>query len=294
MKLSRFQFVFSTQEKITFTQFPGSALRGVFGHALKAVSCVTQREHCQGCTQRFRCAFPQVFKTIKLEKQQLKAVPQPLILDTSEIPKVINAGEQFSIYISLVGDSNQYLDSIIQAWIFAGKLGLNSQGSKTTFHLESVHTVDLSLPKSISHSKLLLIDLLTPHRAFRREGEKRRKQLITTKTFITNTYIANIIRRYSHLEHLYGERLSEDKLQELMNASYAVAPVQQSLALEKHHRISQTQNKKIDLSGLVGNITIKGNFETLLPILWLGQWLHVGNNPMYGLGRYHMTGVSYV
>lgn len=293
MKLSRYQLNFTAQEKISFKQFPGSALRGVFGDALKAISCVTQREHCQGCTQKTNCAFPQVFKTTKLEKQRLTQVPQPLILDASEVPNKINRGESFTLYLTLIGASQQYIDQIIQAWVFAEQLGLDSESKKSTFQLLSVEIVDTSLPEKLFQSNLFLIDLITPHRAFRREGHKRRRQLITPETFIVNTYFANIVRRYLSLEELYGKNLSDEKAEILMNASYALEPIKQTLKLAKYHRISRIQNKALDLSGLKGEIIIRSNdLSTLLPILWLGQWLHVGNNTMSGLGSYRLIGES--
>jgi hypothetical protein len=40
------------------------------------------------------------------------------------------------------------------------------------------------------------------------------------------------------------------------------------------------------LGGLVGEWTLKGDLSPFIPYLFLGQWLHVGKNAVFGLGKY--------
>jgi CRISPR/Cas system endoribonuclease Cas6 (RAMP superfamily) len=42
------------------------------------------------------------------------------------------------------------------------------------------------------------------------------------------------------------------------------------------------------LSGFVGEVTYRGEFEPFLPLLLLGEYLHVGKNVAFGNGWYRI------
>ena len=59
----------------------------------------------------------------------------------------------------------------------------------------------------------------------------------------------------------------------------------------KVRRHSSRQNRKIDLFGLTGDVHLSADSDTLnrlLPLLWLGQYLHIGKNTTLGLGQYQL------
>ncbi|WP_084685405.1 CRISPR system precrRNA processing endoribonuclease RAMP protein Cas6 [Methylotuvimicrobium alcaliphilum] len=40
--------------------------------------------------------------------------------------------------------------------------------------------------------------------------------------------------------------------------------------------------------GVLGNLQLSGDFiPVLLQILYVGQWMHVGNKTTFGMGKYH-------
>jgi CRISPR/Cas system endoribonuclease Cas6 (RAMP superfamily) len=41
--------------------------------------------------------------------------------------------------------------------------------------------------------------------------------------------------------------------------------------------------------GLLGSITYEGRFEESLPLLRLGEYIHIGKNTTFGLGRYRLN-----
>lgn len=44
------------------------------------------------------------------------------------------------------------------------------------------------------------------------------------------------------------------------------------------------------MSGIVGRAELSGEaLAACLPLLWLGQWLHVGKGTSMGLGRYVLS-----
>lgn len=54
------------------------------------------------------------------------------------------------------------------------------------------------------------------------------------------------------------------------------------------NRYSSTQNQKMPLRGIKGEMLLSGIPEKLLPILLAGEILHIGKNTSFGFGRYHI------
>lgn len=53
-------------------------------------------------------------------------------------------------------------------------------------------------------------------------------------------------------------------------------------------RYSQRQQQEMQLGGLLGYITLRGDLTPFADLLHLGQWLHVGKNATMGLGGYRL------
>ena len=51
-------------------------------------------------------------------------------------------------------------------------------------------------------------------------------------------------------------------------------------------RYSSRQQRNTPLDGLLGVLRLHGNLSAFEPLLHLGQWLHVGKETVFGLGRY--------
>jgi hypothetical protein len=48
-------------------------------------------------------------------------------------------------------------------------------------------------------------------------------------------------------------------------------------------RFSSRQGREMTLGGVIGEWTLRGDLQELLPWFWLGQWLHVGKETTMGL-----------
>jgi hypothetical protein len=51
-------------------------------------------------------------------------------------------------------------------------------------------------------------------------------------------------------------------------------------------RYSSRQKSTMTLGGIVGQVQFTNIPDLLWPMLYLGQWTHVGKNASFGLGRY--------
>ncbi|MCI0418045.1 MAG: CRISPR system precrRNA processing endoribonuclease RAMP protein Cas6, partial [Acidobacteria bacterium] len=57
-------------------------------------------------------------------------------------------------------------------------------------------------------------------------------------------------------------------------------------------RYSGRQKEWMQFGGLMGSVTYEGVLGAFMPLLALGEWLHVGGKTSFGLGRYRISGVA--
>ena len=55
------------------------------------------------------------------------------------------------------------------------------------------------------------------------------------------------------------------------------------------YRYSGTQDKKVALRGVKGDMVLSDIPEDLLPVLLAGEVMHIGKNTSFGFGRYHVS-----
>jgi hypothetical protein len=53
-------------------------------------------------------------------------------------------------------------------------------------------------------------------------------------------------------------------------------------------RVSGRQNKEIKMGGLTGQVTYEGHLQPYLPLLCLGELVHVGKKTVFGNGQYQI------
>jgi CRISPR/Cas system endoribonuclease Cas6 (RAMP superfamily) len=55
------------------------------------------------------------------------------------------------------------------------------------------------------------------------------------------------------------------------------------------NRVSGRQKKRIEMGGLVGKVTYEGDLTDYLPLLALGELIHVGKGTVFGNGQYEIV-----
>lgn len=61
------------------------------------------------------------------------------------------------------------------------------------------------------------------------------------------------------------------------------------LVWQDWERYTSRQNQEMNLGGVVGRWYLKQVPAELLPFIYLGQWLHLGKETAFGLGKYQWT-----
>jgi hypothetical protein len=74
----------------------------------------------------------------------------------------------------------------------------------------------------------------------------------------------------------------------LRNAASHVHVVAKHLTLQRLERYSNRHQQTLPLHGLFGSLSFAGQLAPFLPLLRMGQYVHIGAGTAFGLGRYQL------
>jgi len=201
----------------------------------------------------------------------------------------------------LVGESIQHLPLIIKAWQYAFSQGLG--GEKSTLNLLNVWQANTNKmliwskrdPIIKSHSQLLTVqqenisaitlDISTPMRL------QRKSKVVKPETINALDLLAPLLRRINMIEQSCNLPISHNNIRDLVEQARSIQS-DTHLKWIDWKRYSQRQHQKITLGGVTGQWTITGELTPYSLALTLGQWLHIGKNTTFGMGRYSLKKIN--
>lgn len=288
--ISRYRIYYQTITPITLPDYAGSALRGAFGHALKNIACFTAARHQGVCMcAASQCIYRQLFdpEKKKLVNQREQDIAPPLMVEPRPHPAQLEAGQQSYFDLVLIGHFAHSQLAIIQlAWQRAlhDGIGLKQEngqrGRATLIHMEIVSQPEPA-PRNPGN---LQLDLLSPLRL------AERGKLIQPDTLDASVLFKALIRRIGVLAELYGQPLTLDYLE--LNRHIAQLKMEKQLGWMDWFRYSNRQKQDMPLGGLVGSVKLHAVSDELWQLIYIGQWLHVGKNSVFGLGNYQVTPIK--
>lgn len=314
LHLARYQFTFRMNQEVRLPEHSGSTLRGVFGHALRQLSCMTKARECNGCALLQQCPFPQVFAPHELPKstvgfaKTLQEVPVAFVIEEPlATQRYYKENEMISFGMILIGPALQHLPLITLAWQRAFARGVSaSQSTANLIRVEHIQAFNEPLliyskaqSKMVEHNTLLVIPnfsqlqdihikLLTPLRI------EQKKQPLGPRQITASAFFRQLIRRVSLLAQTYPEYFANyflpsiEKIRELNTLADNVQE-ERRLDWQEWQRYSGRQQQAIKMGGVVGHWFFKDVPTELLTYLYIGQWLHAGKETVYGLGRYEIS-----
>jgi len=314
ISLSCYRFTLEALEALGLPEYPGSTLRGGFGHVFRKLACPGSRLK-GGCPLPAQCPYHLLFEPSPPPEapalRNLEEIPRPFVIAPPSIPeRCLPAGAPFPFDLTLIGKAIPFLPYFIVAFKELGDQGLGRGRRK--FRIRQITTIDpirgreepiytaedeLVRTKEVKvtladcrdlaaslltrgDSTTLTLAFLTPTRL------KHRDHLVDTPEF--HVVFRSLLRRLSSLALFHcGGRLEVD-YRGLIARAQGVQLVQNETRWVDWERYSSRQKARMVFGGLVGEATYTGEFRPFLPYLIFGQWTHVGKNATFGLGRYEV------
>jgi hypothetical protein len=286
LPVTKLKFTFTVLTGGQVNEFLGSSIRGALGRILKEMVCkVDPKTNCNNCFYKSRCVYSNVFEPLrsnfKVTSSKLSnqaQIPAPLIIGV-ESYQTLAKNEYFSFDLSLVGEITAETKSIL----------LNCFSTLTLFAKQPIKlrllNVEQVQPFSwIDAEKPIQIKLKSPLQI------KKNGQILRSQHFDLVAFLTTLIRRVKTLCLFYGDQLSPE-LENLWRSAVAnISLLDTNLTDITWNRYSFKQKKSVPMQGVFGNLMIAGSgMKTLLPLLQLGEQIHVGKGSFMGLGRYQIA-----
>lgn len=304
--VSCYRFYFKTDQPVRIPDYPGSAWRGAFGHALKRTVCVIRNTPCHQCLLKHACAYSYIFETptpSNTEKmRKYTAIPHPFVFRFSNKKST----ESFNLDLNLFGHGQRYFPYLVHAMQMAGKDGVG--GHRQSFFLNKIDAIDYHdhnqcvtiyqdseltplkpaqapiLPKM---PEIIKINFQTPVRL------KQDNRNITAINFNFGAMFGALLRRISMISYFHTDTPLESDFNGLAASARSVQFEAQNLHWYDWTRYSSRQQTEMQMGGLLGSVSLDmRGLEDFWPYLWLGQWTHVGKGTSMGMGAYTIHSTS--
>lgn len=318
--LARYRFTWRVTHTLALPDYAGSALRGAFGHALRQLACVTKAKECAECPLLAQCPYPQVFSPHDIPRtahaddkhwfSTMVQIPAPYVIEPPAWGRnTLQPDAKFSFNMVLFGDALAQLPLIILAWRRALLRGLTRSEGKAELqrvewlpdgeHGQTIYQE--SSPVIVAHEATLStlapttphnvhIELVSPLRV------QRDKKILSARELTAGIFIRNLIRRVSLLKQFHLHETTS-----IVNSADTLAAItalntladnlhdERRLKWQEWKRYSTRQRQEMALGGVMGHWLLKQVPPELYTYLYLGQWLHIGKETVFGLGHYRIV-----
>lgn len=308
LPIARYRFYWQPKTQLRLPEYAGSALRGIFGHALLKTACMTKLENCETCPLKQTCPYTQIFATPAPENHQLQQfnnVPNPYIIEApSDGKRDYQDNEIFIFDMVLVGNAISQLPLITFAWQRAFSHGIGKD--KHQAELLDISFVNQHHQEELIYSPELDITEIQPHQAWLQldEPETTNKvtlyletplrlqnngKAVTGRQLTAQKFLNALVRRSSLLLEFHHNQYQPPSPETFANLSQQAKAIEinvENLGWKDWERYSNRQQQLMTLGGLVGKLELTGKLTPFMPYLQIGQWTHLGKNAVFGLGKY--------
>lgn len=302
----RYRFHFVLEDPVRLPSYTGSTWRGLMGHGLRRVACVTGQKQCGGCRLLDSCIYSTLFESqsSQADAGRHRVRPHPYVLEPELSPsRQMEQGERLQLGITLVGKAERALPYLVEGFRQGGRRGLGRQNSRFRLDglyqesrlgsedwrpildasLEHLLPLEVPCPTPPRQPAKLRVELLTPLRM------KRHGRLVTPRTFEAADFLRQLWRRVHEMSHFHAGSETDLTLALPDEKPNHIKVSQKRLQWLDWTRYSSRQGCRMQMGGLSGSWTIDADaIEPWWPLLWYGQWLHLGKATSMGLGHYRL------
>lgn len=310
--LSQYQFAIEAIDSLHLPPVKSSALRGGFGHTFKRLVCQHPSTCNQACQLANNCPYGYIFETSPPKDAEALSnfsnVPRPFIIQSPADHRThIASGEQLAFGLTLVGQGNNYLPYFIAVFRELGRIGLgrtlgnyrlasvkikhpNAEQTDTVYRADSelirvpdwvVTATDIEDYASNLPADRVMLDFSTPTRL-----KFNGRWVEHGPPF--EALIQRLLGRISSLSYFHCGQPFEADFRGLIDRAADVKIVNETTKWNNWSRVSGRQKQRIEMGGLVGRVSYAGNLAPYLPLLALGQFVHVGKGTVFGNGQYRI------
>lgn len=306
LPIARYRYRFVALTPVQFPDWSGSALRGAFGHSLRRLACMTRAKECSGCPLLETCPYPAVFAPPPTADtlHRLTQAPAPYVIEPECWgARRIEPGEGWHFDLVLFGRALRELPIITYAWRQAARRGLGAGDGQSDLEsvehllpdgssepvltapegriLEHQPTIPDHLP---TECRRLSIRLTTPLRL------QDNGRAVPPDRLTPDRLLIAAVRRVSLMGRCHGAGAPDWDFAELARLAKDVTGTK-ALTWRDWTRRSARQQQTMTLGGVVGVWRLEGNLTPFIPALKIGQWLHIGKETVFGLGRYQLDDI---
>jgi hypothetical protein len=306
MRFGKYRFICRLENDAILPAYKGSTFRGVFGHALKKVTCALKQKECDKCLLQQSCLYSLVFEaphsTNKNSNPRFPTPPHPFVIEPPLTSQThYPDGSYLKYNLLLFGEYNTKLPYFIYAFDCMGKIGIGKRikGMRGKFSLKRVqsddqliyenHECKVKIPDTLQslsfndlnnipgESKRLRLNLHTPLRL------KFRNQLQAELPF--HILVRATLRRISSLFFYYGNGEPSFDYKSLIHEANQIQIVDSDLKWIDWRRYSNRQDQAMLMGGITGSIVYEGKLSKYLPLIKICSKVHLGKQSTFGLGK---------
>lgn len=311
--LSRYEARFRAgADGVILPPYKGSTFRGGFAGTFRRLVCSDGTGECKKCRLKHSCPYPLVFESEPPPESEVlrsfDAVPRPFVLEPPPDEKTrYSPGEAFDFTLLLFGRARNLLPYFVVTLEEFTHRGIGK--GRRPFFLEEIVAVNpltgvaaviyrredrIVRPRDLSVTAEAIWNRAAGYPV---DGLQKIEINFCTPTRITHqgatihtpefhTIIRNLLRRVSSLCYFYHGFLYEAEFPEIIRRACEVHLVRDKTFWVTIGRYSSRQGRRIPLEGFVGRAVYEGPLAEFLPLLLLGELIHVGKGTVFGQGKF--------
>ncbi len=307
LPVARYRYHFIALTPVQFPEWSGSVLRGAFGHALRRIACMTRQKDCTGCPLLATCPYPSIFAPPPVDNalQRLTQAPAPYVIEPADWgARRIEAGTAWHFDLVLFGRALKELPMITLAWRQAARRGLGPGDGQS-----ELDSIERMLPTGAREKVLATPDgSLKDHRVLAPDCSALACQRLTLH-FRTPLRLQDngravpparltavrllmaAVRRASLIAECHASGPPNWDYPALVRLAKTILGTR-NLKWQDWTRRSSRQQQSMQLGGAIGTWQLEGELTPFMPALRIGEWLHIGKETVFGLGRYDLVDSS--
>ena len=309
--LSRYKFTLLPEQELHLPQYLGSTLRGGFGSVFRKIVCCYRDRTCDECLLKQKCIYSYIFETSPPEGSEklrkIESIPRPYIIDPPAFDSraVYSPERPLRFYLNLIGKAVEYFPYFIVAFQELGKTGLGVRKEK--FIIQEVEIQDIStgnfeqiyFPNGTVLNKRYTFSLEDAVKQINKKdytvlsvnflSPVRLKAGSYQDIPVFRHFFGSLLRRLSSLAYFHCNTELKVSYQNILTWAEKIEMFDNHTHWRDWERYSSRQKTRMKFGGLMGTACYEGNITPFMPYINFGQWIHVGKNATFGLGKYEIV-----